>query len=80
VNIANPINYKITEIVEAMETVIGKKAIFEVIDRGTDYLIDTINSTSEDLYFHDDYLKKLMIKYYAPSKIVNVIDNDPGNK
>jgi nucleoside-diphosphate-sugar epimerase len=80
VNIANPINYKITEIVDTMEIVVGKKAIFKVVDRGTDYLIETINSMTEDLYFNDKYLKKLIIKYYATPKIINAIHGKPSNK
>lgn len=71
VNIANPVNYKITEIVETMEVVVGKKAVFEVVDRGGDYSIDITKSALDALDFESDYLRKLMLKYYASSKRVN---------
>ena len=65
INIANPINYKMTEIVEVMEAVVGKNAIFEVLDRGSEYLIDVNNVTLAGVDFDDHYLRKLITKYYS---------------
>jgi len=65
INIANPVNYKMTEIVEMMETVVGKKAIFEVLDRGSEYLIDVNSVTLAGVDFDEYYLSKLITKYYS---------------
>ncbi len=65
INIANPVNYRITEIVQMMEGVVGKKAIFKVIDRGSEYLIDINGVTLAGVNFDEHYLSKLITKYYA---------------
>ena len=65
INIANPINYKMTEIVKVMEAVVGKKAIFEVLERGSEYLIDVDSVSLAGVDFDEHYLSKLITKYYA---------------
>ena len=64
-NIANPVNYTVTEIVETMELVVGKKAVFEVVELGSDYLIDATDEFSKSLCFDENYLKKVLTKYYG---------------
>lgn len=69
VNIANPVNYSMTDIVEAMVSVVGKRAIFEVVNRGSDYFIDTDAMrpalAESGVEFGDDYLRKVVAKYYG---------------
>lgn len=68
INLANVVNYKMAEIVSEMEHVVGKQAIYDVVDRGSDYLIDTSAISSVlgkvNLNFGSDYLKKVIEKYY----------------
>jgi len=69
VNIANPVNYSMAEIVEAMAGVVGKRPIFEVIQRGSDYSIDTAAMRSalaeSGVEFGEKYLRKVIAKYYG---------------
>lgn len=69
VNIANPVNYSMAEIVEAMAGVVGKRPIFEVIQRGSDYPIDTGAMRSalaeSGVEFGENYLRKVIAKYYG---------------
>lgn len=68
VNIANPINYSMAAIVDTMVDVVGKHAIFEVLDRGSDYFIDTRGMqpalAKSGVEFGEDYLNKIIAKYY----------------
>jgi nucleoside-diphosphate-sugar epimerase len=68
INIANPNNYKINEIVEEMEALIGKSAIYKDIKKGSKYEIDIrpIKSliTSLKIDFGPDYLGSTLLKYY----------------
>lgn len=67
-NLANPSSYSMLEIVEAMEQVAGKRAIYDVLDRGYHYRIDVEPMMralgGEDLGFDDDYLDRILRKYY----------------
>jgi nucleoside-diphosphate-sugar epimerase len=69
VNIANPVNYSMTEIVDAMVGVVGKRAIFEVVDRGSAYSIETDAMQSvlvrSGVEFGENYLRKVIAKYYG---------------
>ena len=68
-NIANPVSYPITAIVEVMERVVGKRAIYKVVDRGSGYPIDThailpvLDRASVE--FRDGYLERVISKYYG---------------
>jgi nucleoside-diphosphate-sugar epimerase len=68
INIAHPNNYQITKIVNEMETVIGKSAIYKDIKKGSKYEIDIepIRSliTSLKIDFGPDYLASTLLKYY----------------
>lgn len=68
-NVANTDNYSMPEIVRIMECVVGKCAKYDLIERGTEYFIDTSairplldNAGTE---FGDDYLEKTISSYYA---------------
>jgi nucleoside-diphosphate-sugar epimerase len=69
VNIANPVNYSMAEIVDAMAGVVGKRAVFDVVDRGSDYFIETgamqaaLNEAG--VRFDRDYLRRIFAKYYG---------------
>lgn len=69
VNIANPQCYTMPAIVAAMEQVIGKKAIYDLIERGSGYAIDTdfIHPLLEHagVKFGTGYLERVIGKYYA---------------
>lgn len=68
INVANPVNYSMGEIVSAMEVVVGKRAIFELIDRGTEYMIDTSVMlpalAKSGVEFGESYLNRILTKYY----------------
>jgi nucleoside-diphosphate-sugar epimerase len=68
INIANPNNYQISEIVKEMEALIGKSAICNDIKKGSKYEIDIepIQSliTSLKVDFGPDYLASTLLKYY----------------
>ena len=40
-NVVNVVNYTIADIVSAMEPVIGKRAVYDVVGWDSEYLIDT---------------------------------------
>jgi len=69
VNIANSRSDTMPDIVAAMERVVGKPAICESLDRGSEYAIDTrailplLNKAG--VKFGCDYLERIIGKYYA---------------
>lgn len=69
VNIANPFSYHMPEIVSTMEKVLGRKAVYRPIDRGSSYEIDTSPTKSwsdaAGVRFDTDYLAKIIIRYYS---------------
>lgn len=68
-NIANPVSYPVTELVGAMERAVGKPAVYDLVDRGSIYTIDTGESTlaaaRAGVIFSDDYLDRVIGKYYG---------------
>lgn len=68
-NIANPVSYAMADIVSVMERVVGKRAIYDTVERGSEYSIDVtamlavLNKTS--VKFDGDYLEKVIGKYYG---------------
>ena len=68
-NIANAVNYPMAEIVRAMERVVGKRAVYEVVERGSEYLIDTgamsLVLNKAGVKFGNDYLVKTINRYYG---------------
>lgn len=68
INIAHPRNYKVKEIIQAIESHFNKKANYELVDKGAEFLID-ISETApilEKLHiqFDDNYLPGILNKYY----------------
>ncbi len=68
-NIANPVSYPMADIVSAMENAVGKRAIYDVVEKGSEY---TINISAilpylykADVKFGDDYLQRVTGKYYG---------------
>ena len=68
INLANPFNYSMIEILEAVETHLQKKAIATYEEKGTKQFIDISNISKliQDLSinFNDEYLSRLLNKYY----------------
>ena len=68
-NVANTSNYKMLDIVGAMERVLGKKALYDVLDQGSEYHIDTsgILPVLKEVggKFDDDYLGRVIRYYYS---------------
>lgn len=67
-NLANPVSYSMLEIVSAMESVVGKPAIYDVLERGHHYSID-VTAMSEivatcDIDLGNNYLDRTIRKYY----------------
>lgn len=69
VNVANISNYAMLEIVQALERSVGKPAIYQKVERGSGYEIDTsyimpvLPSAGVD--FDRDYLQRVTDKYYG---------------
>jgi nucleoside-diphosphate-sugar epimerase len=68
-NVANPTNYSMLKIVDIMESVIGKKAVYDVLNRGGEYLVDISlilpYLSKAQVNFGEDYLVKVINKYYG---------------
>ena len=68
-NIASTVSHQVAEIVAAMENVLGKKAIFHEKLKGTKSHIDLSRTVkyleAARIKFDDDYLLKVISKYYS---------------
>lgn len=71
INIANPVNYPVQQIVEAIEEHFGLKGNYQLVEKGNSPLIDTtgIQPLYSKLHidFGNDYLQRLLKKYYPHS-------------
>jgi nucleoside-diphosphate-sugar epimerase len=69
VNIANPENYSVLDVVRMFESVLHKKAICDYEDKGNEYVIDVCQMQSvvyrSGVVFNESYLNKIISKYYA---------------
>jgi len=69
INIANTRNCSIFEVVECMQEVLGHQAIFDIIESGAGYAIDTNRIRASlsrcDVGFAGDYLHRTIRKYYG---------------
>lgn len=69
VNVANTANYSMTNIVNAMEYIVGKPALYTVVEKGSEYSINTDVITpllkNAGVEFGNDYLEKVINKYYG---------------
>jgi|694.fasta_scaffold23377_6 UDP-2-acetamido-2,6-beta-L-arabino-hexul-4-ose reductase len=68
-NIVIPIKYTISEIVQSVETILQKKAIYDIIDGGTDYSIETNFITAilkeNDITYDKNYLENCLSNLLA---------------
>jgi len=70
VNVANGTSFPVAAIVASMEYVLGRRAVFDTIDRGDSYPIDirrigaALQRCSID--FSPTYLRDVISKYYGP--------------
>jgi len=69
INIANPTNYTLPEIVSAMEFTARRRAIYNSVDKGGDYRIDTTRISDSvrrcGIEFDREYLQRTLAKYYG---------------
>jgi nucleoside-diphosphate-sugar epimerase len=69
VNIANPVNYPVLQIIGVMEEMLGKKGNYELIEKGYNLEIDTSPIqpflTELKIPFDEEYLIRTLTKYYA---------------
>jgi len=69
INIANSASYPMTTIVAAMEKAVGKRAVYEVFDRGSGYTIDIQPILpfldAAGVKFDTEYLERVIGKYYG---------------
>ncbi len=68
INIANPISYSAKTIVNNIELYLGKTGIFTIEQKGEAFNINLKNIEAYikklEIQFNEDYLKKLLLKYY----------------
>lgn len=68
-NLANPTSYSMPEIVHAIEQVVGKQAIYDILDRGHRYDIDVSTmlrlTEGSGTDMSGDYLGRTLRKYYG---------------
>jgi hypothetical protein len=68
INIANPVNYPVTMIVETIEEHFHTKGVYKLLQKGNSPLIDTMDIQylfrKLDIDFNSIYLKKILQKYF----------------
>lgn len=68
INIANIASYEMASIVAVMERIVGRRAIYNVVEHGSEYCIDTSEMLEVldkvNVKFGEDYLEKIITKYY----------------
>lgn len=69
INLANPRSYSMQEIISALEKTARHRAIYNVVDKGGDYFIDTSRIAASvkrtGIAFDDGYLLRTLSKYYV---------------
>jgi len=68
INIANPFMISMHELVKIFENLLHKKAKYDLVNKGSDFKIDTAISKSVaqklKINFEDRYIEKVITKYY----------------
>ena len=68
INIASPLNSSLPDIVAALESTTGHRAIYDVVDKGGEYAIDTSRIAASihrcGIVFDDAYLARTIAKFY----------------
>jgi nucleoside-diphosphate-sugar epimerase len=71
INIANPLSYSSLSIVQSIEAFLGKKANYDLVDKGENFFIDTIAvediASKIGISFSGNYLQAILQKYYSAS-------------
>ena len=69
INIANPVNYSMIEIVTSMEKFLKKNGIYDVTEKGNSYSIDISEISpiikETNVTFDKNYLPRIIKKYYS---------------
>lgn len=69
INIANPHNYSVAFIIETMEQVLGKKGVYDMIEKSSipEINTETIKPVIDELniQFDEGYLRRTLKKYYS---------------
>lgn len=69
INIANIKSYKILDIVNTIEKFVGKKGIYKIVDKGSDFIIPLSDILpvyqKMGIQFEENYLSDMLIKYYS---------------
>jgi nucleoside-diphosphate-sugar epimerase len=69
VDVANPVNYPVLQIIRVMEEILGEKGNYELIEKGYDPKINTLPIqpflSELKIPFDKGYLIKTLTKYYA---------------
>jgi nucleoside-diphosphate-sugar epimerase len=72
-NIANPVNYKMINIVNALESAVGKRAIYEIVERGSGCSIDIdpvrLLMNNAGIQFGVGYLERVIHRYYGKHEL-----------
>lgn len=71
-NIANPVSYAVLDIVRAMSAVVCKAAIFDILEKTSEYNIDVSrvrNLLDETPISAEGYLNNVLLKYYSTPKL-----------
>ena len=67
-NIANPVNHSMTDIVNSMEKALKKNGVYRIVDKGEKYIINTsvmsLLIKEADVSFDKNYLLKIIKKYF----------------
>lgn len=67
-NLANPSSYSMPEIISEMEQVVGKQAIYDIVEQGRQYAIDVTamlpGLALTQIRFDEHYLNLVLSKYY----------------
>jgi len=68
INVANPVNYTMIEVVTSMENILKKNGVYRVIDKGEAYRIDISEIFSiikeTNVSFDKNYLPRIIKKYF----------------
>ena len=68
-NIANLVNYSVTDIVGTMERILKKRGVYDTVEIGSEYSIeiDAVLSVmgKAGVKFSNDYLENIIAKYYG---------------
>lgn len=75
VDLANPYRYKVTQIVEIFEKLLGKKALYELVEKEDQYTLDLsdmlefMNKFGINMDFGEEYLTKKLTEKIGDSRL-----------